>query len=199
MSGEIELFELGNALITDKSFYVRDRSFPLQSISDIEVIYHRRGWMPIAAPLFAAFTFQLAAVSMHKSGLYLGVVGFILVAALAFWKGGLRYTIALDTAMGYIRAMTSSDRVMVESLQMVLGKAVERAHEQASKVVSEAPVFRIVPGKGQRTAQTAENAVAGRPTLVAKKASQSVHPAQMQPYAVAGNTLRKLAVAGSSH
>lgn len=200
MSGEVELFELGNALVTDKSFYVCDRSFPLQSISDVEVIYHQRSWMPVVAPLFAALSFELAAVFMHKSSLYLGVVGFMLVAAATFWKGGLRYTIALDTAMGYIRAMTSSDRVMVESLQQVLGKAVERAHQRSSSIVSEAPVFRIMPGKGQRTAPSAENGVvAGRPALVAKKPSQSVRPEQTRPYMVAGNTLRKLAVAGSSH
>jgi hypothetical protein len=198
MSAEVELFELGNALVTDKSFYVRHRSFPLQSISDVEVIYHPRTWMPVVAPLFAALSFELAAVSMHKSSLYVGVLVFMLVTAAAFWKGGLRYTIALETVSGHVRAMTSTDRFMVESLQQVLGTAVRRAHQQAAQFSQEAPVFRILPGKAQRTQDAAQTAVAaGRPMLVAKKASQSVRPEQMRPYAVGGNSMRKLAIAGS--
>ena len=198
MSGEVELFELGNAMVTDRSFYVRHRSFPLQSISGVEVIYHPRTWMPVVAPLFAALSFELAAVSMHRSSLYLGVLVFMLVTAAAFWKGGLRYTIALETAAGHVRPMTSSDRFMIESLQQVLGTAVRRAHQQAAAPsVQEAPVFRIVPGKSQRNAAAAESAVAsGRPTLVAKKPSQSVYPVPQRPYAVGGYSMRKLAGSG---
>ncbi len=199
MSGEVELFDLGNVLVTNKSFYVLHRSIPLQSISDVEVIYHPRNWMPVVAPLFAALSFELAAVSMHKSSLYLGVLLFMLVTAVAFWKGGLRYTIALETASGHIQPMTSSDRVMVESLQQVLGAAVRRARQEATQGATQTPLFHVVAGKAQRGADKAiADGPTGRPVLVARKASQSVHPAQMRPYAVGGNSMRKLAAAGSS-
>jgi hypothetical protein len=196
MSNEVELFDLGNVLVTNKSFYVLHRSFPLQSISDVEVIYHPRNWMPVVAPLFAALSFELAALSMHRSSLYLGVLVFMLVTAVTFWKGGLRYTIALNTAAGHIQPMTSSDRIMVESLQQVLGTAVRRAHQEAAQASTQAPVFRVVAGKAQRTAEAAD--AAGRPMLVAKKASQSVHITQTRPYAVGENSMGKLAAAGSS-
>lgn len=196
MSGEVELFDLGNVLVTNKSFYVLHRSFPLRSISDVEVIYHKRNWMPVVTPLFAALSFELAAISTHRSSLYLGVLVCMLVTAAAFWKGGLRYTIAIETAAGYVQPMTSSNRILVESLQQVLRAAVRRAHQDAGQASAQAPVFRVVAGKAQRT-EGGVNPV-GRPVLVAKKASQSVHPAQTRPYAVGGKFKGKLAAAGSA-
>lgn len=194
MSGEIGLFERGNVFVTDKCLYVLHRSFPLQSISDVEVIYHRRPWLPVVAPLLAVLNFELAALLMHRSSLWLGALVFMLVMVAAFWKGGLRYTIALETTSGYIRPMTSSDRAMVESLQQVLGTAVRMAHQKAETPSGTAPllhilpVLRSVPGKAQCASQDAENAIvsgrqmagrptAGRPMLVVRKPAQTVRTA----------------------
>ena len=200
MSGEIELFDLGNVLVTNKSFHVCHRSIPLQSISDVEVIYHQRNWMPVVAPFVAALSLELAALSMHRSSLYVGVLALMLVTLVAFYKGGLRYTIALDTTAGHIRTMSSRDRIMIESLQQVLGTAVRRAHQEAAQASNQPPVFRVLAGKAQRRSETAAAAVsAGRPVLVVRKASQTVHPAApMRSYAVGENSPRKLAAAGSS-
>ena len=204
MSGEIELFDRGNVLVTDKSFYVRHRTFPLLSISDVEVIYHSRNWMPVAAPLFAALSFEVCALSMHRNALYSGVVLCLLVAAAAVWKGGLRYTVALQTAAGYVRPLTSSDRRMVESLSHILGAAMRRAHQQAAAAPIENPVFRVLAGKAQRAAGLASieglektlGASAGGPLLVARKPVQPARPSAGA--GMNGRGMRRLALAASS-
>ena len=98
MSNEVELFDLGNVLVTNKSFYVLHRSFPLQSISNVEVIYHQRNWMPVVAPFVRRPELRAGSPLHAQEQPVCGRTGVDACDGwLTFYKGGLRYTIALDT------------------------------------------------------------------------------------------------------
>jgi hypothetical protein len=149
MPWETELFNLGEVVVTDKRFTVRQQSFSLESIFGVQVVYHARTWFPVLAPLLAAFVFVCSAIRLTQPAYHLAALAFTVTTFALFWTGGPSYTIALETEQGHIEPLTSTDRFFVESISQVLYYAV---HSESEKSLgrypsSRRPPLRIVAGK----------------------------------------------------
>jgi hypothetical protein len=156
MSREVELFNANNVVVTDKRFSAGHRRFSMEDIRSVEVIYRARTWTPLLTLLLTAASFEAFGVSLEESGLQLTAVALLMLAATVFWKGGPRYSIALDTKDGHATPLTSSDRVFVETLGQVMQFTLERTGERAapardvfSLAAERRAAFRVVPGKVQ--------------------------------------------------
>jgi hypothetical protein len=155
MSLEMELFNFGEVRITDKSVRVRERAFSMESLIGVEVLYRNRSWSPVLMSLMASIVCEVAGHSVQNVGLHIAALVFLIMTATLFWNGGPRYTIALDTAEGYFMPMTSADRLFVESIAQVVGKALRNDTQYApvrkpAASIVQMPAFQLVTPKPQR-------------------------------------------------
>jgi hypothetical protein len=160
MSWEAVLFNSDNVLLTNQRFSVGRRTFSMESIQSAEVIYRGRNWMPMLALLLMAGSLELCGLSLEIPGLQVAAVMTMMLVATVFWKGGPRYTIALDTPQGQIKPLTSSDRQLVESVGQVMQFTLQRAGEERSPwkdpistAAHRRSAFQVLPGKFQVHAQ----------------------------------------------
>lgn len=187
MSSKNELFNLRDVVITEERMSVGHRSFSMESIRNVEVVYHFRTWSTVVGLLVTAANFEAFGLSLGKPGLQLGALALLILAGVAFWIGGPRYSLALETEQGRINPIHSADRFFVEAVGQTMQMILGRSHEYAGprKVscrpavrrnpVPEIPPFRVLPGK--RAQQQSMAPLTMQPRLFAMSTPASTNSA----------------------
>jgi len=102
--------------VNEEFFSVGQRNFALATIRNVEIIYHHRRWfseLVLSTTAMAFFLFGAILTNMQLESVALVLFA---MAAIVFWKGSPRYTIAVDTTSGRVESFTSSDKFLVESI-----------------------------------------------------------------------------------
>jgi hypothetical protein len=120
MFHEVQFLSLGEVTVTDRRLSVGGQSFSLEGLENVEVIYRHRNWMPELTLIAASALFGVFGLAMDRPLFQIAAVVLLMMTGIVFWNGGPRYAIALDTKNGRITPLTSSDRILVESVGQFL-------------------------------------------------------------------------------